>query len=432
MYLRYTYAYPVTRFPTPVLFDTMPCVFGEADKRCVKPNLACNRTRDANRRIPKVRRISTCILSVMIALLMAIMLVEPVSAEQPRPADYDIANGHFYTETVPTPDQASGYPRGYAITNEEGIAFWSEYKRLGGAGVLGYPVSRRFMWNGTVVQVMQKAVLQWEPKSGRANLVEVMDEMGKVPAIDAWLAAKGVPHVQSDSKSADVDALQQISIDRLNGNPAIKKAYLASPDPMFYYGLPTSDVVPMQDGYILRTQRTVLMVWNIDQKWAKAGTVVSGLVGEMVRDSGMFPASVFTAMDAPATLPPPPARPAPAPIANAGVTSSAPAQGANVVATRTGRASWYGSDFQGSPMANGEPYDMYNPTTTACNIYPLGSWLRVTSNRTGRSVIVRVTDTGAFREPFLVDLSYAAFRSIDDPSAGWVNATVELLSGPPR
>lgn len=381
-----------------------------------------------------MRRISTCILSVMIALLMVVVMVAPASAEQPRPADYDIVNGHFYTETVPHSGQASGYPRGYAITNEEGIAFWSEYKRLGGVSALGYPISRRFMWNGFVVQVMQKAVLQWAPQAGRANLVEVMDEMGKSPAIDAWLVTKGIPHAQADSKSASLDALQQMSLERLNGNPAIKKAYLASPDPMLYYGLPTSDITPMQDGYILRTQRTVLMVWNIDQKWAKAGTVVTGLVGEMIRDSGMFPANVFAAMDAPATLPPPPARPAPAPIANAGVTSPAPvpAPSTRVVATRYGRASWYGSDFQGSPMANGEPYNMYDPTTTACNIYPLGSWLRVTSNRTGRSVVVRVTDTGAFREPFLVDLSYAAFRAIDDPAEGWVNATVELLSGPPR
>src|SRR5947208_2253199 len=31
-----------------------------------------------------------------------------------------------------------------------------------------------------------------------------------------------------------------------------------------------------------------------------------------------------------------------------------------------GYATWYGPGFQGHPMYNGQIYDMYDPTTTAC------------------------------------------------------------------
>src|SRR5579883_148402 len=80
----------------------------------------------------------------------------------------------------------------------------------------------------------------------------------------------------------------------------------------------------------------------------------------------------------------------------------------------TGVATWYGPGFQGNTMYDGQPYDMYDPTTTACNIYPLGTWLRVTNPVNGRSVVVQVRDRGAFSHA--LDLSYAAFKSIADPA----------------
>jgi rare lipoprotein A len=90
-----------------------------------------------------------------------------------------------------------------------------------------------------------------------------------------------------------------------------------------------------------------------------------------------------------------------------------------------GVATWYGADFQGSPMANGEPYDMWDPGTAASNIFPLGTRLRVTRVETGQSVVVRVTDRGAFRNPILVDLSYAAFTSLAHQDEGVIRVIVE-------
>jgi rare lipoprotein A len=92
-----------------------------------------------------------------------------------------------------------------------------------------------------------------------------------------------------------------------------------------------------------------------------------------------------------------------------------------------GVATWYGDDFQGSPMANGVPYDMWDPTTAASNIFPLGTLLRVTRVATGQSIVVRVTDRGAFRNPILVDLSYAAFTALAHQDEGVIRVTVEPI-----
>ncbi|MBI4320642.1 MAG: LysM peptidoglycan-binding domain-containing protein [Chloroflexi bacterium] len=78
-----------------------------------------------------------------------------------------------------------------------------------------------------------------------------------------------------------------------------------------------------------------------------------------------------------------------------------------------GMATWYGPGFHGNVMANGQIYDMYDPTTTASNMYPFGTWLEVTNIANGRTVVVQVRDRGAFTHA--LDLSYAAFKELEDP-----------------
>ena len=77
----------------------------------------------------------------------------------------------------------------------------------------------------------------------------------------------------------------------------------------------------------------------------------------------------------------------------------------------TGKASWYGLQFQGHHTATGERYDM-NSLTCAHRSAPLGSWLRVTNLRNQRSVLVRVNDRGPMIEGRVIDLSYAAARAV--------------------
>ncbi|HLH74335.1 MAG TPA: RlpA-like double-psi beta-barrel domain-containing protein [Chloroflexota bacterium] len=92
-----------------------------------------------------------------------------------------------------------------------------------------------------------------------------------------------------------------------------------------------------------------------------------------------------------------------------------------------GLATWYGASFNGQTMSNGRPFDMSNPNTTAANVFSLGTHVRVTRLTTGQSIVVVVTDRGGFRYPDLLDLSYAAFARLADPSIGVIGIQVEAL-----
>ena len=91
-----------------------------------------------------------------------------------------------------------------------------------------------------------------------------------------------------------------------------------------------------------------------------------------------------------------------------------------------GRASWYGADFQGSPTASGELFDMYG-LTAAHRTLPLGSRARVTNLDNGRSVVVRINDRGPFYDGRVVDLSYEAAREIGMVPAGTARVEVAPL-----
>jgi LysM repeat protein len=99
-----------------------------------------------------------------------------------------------------------------------------------------------------------------------------------------------------------------------------------------------------------------------------------------------------------------------------------------VAAADEGYATWYGPGFQGNTMYNGQTYDMYDPTTTACNIYPMGTWLKVTNPANGHSVVVQVRDRGGFHYAF--DLSYAAFKLLANPAVMGISVTYQVVTGP--
>lgn len=72
-----------------------------------------------------------------------------------------------------------------------------------------------------------------------------------------------------------------------------------------------------------------------------------------------------------------------------------------------GLASWYGKRYHGKPTSSGEVYDMY-AMTAAHPTLPIPSYVRVTSVKNGRAVVVRVNDRGPFHSDRLIDLSYVA------------------------
>ena len=79
---------------------------------------------------------------------------------------------------------------------------------------------------------------------------------------------------------------------------------------------------------------------------------------------------------------------------------------------QVGNASWYGKKFHGRTTASGEDFDMFE-LTAAHRQLPLGTYVRVTDLRNGKSVIVRINDRGPFVQGRIMDLSYGAARMLD-------------------
>jgi rare lipoprotein A len=85
-------------------------------------------------------------------------------------------------------------------------------------------------------------------------------------------------------------------------------------------------------------------------------------------------------------------------------------------------ATFYGPGFAGKRMANGRAYNP-NHAVAAHPSYPIGTRLKVTNRRNGRSVVVTVTD----RCSCSLDLSKSAFRRIGNPSQGRIPVSVTRL-----
>ncbi len=356
-------------------------------------------------------------------------------------ADFDLSAGHFFTQTNGSPLGPRG--GGYLVSDDEGIPFWSFFTKIGGPDVLGYPVSRRFLWDGHVCQATQRGILQWNPSTGQVQLANVFDYLSAVGK-DDWLVAAHLAPRSRQTPEEVLPANQPLSFLMLAHyrfawlyqDPPIFRRYFSTPGYYTVYGLPTSPVEDLGPYLAVRFQRVVMYHWKTKVPWADANGVSVGLAGDLFKEVGLIPGEALRVEDgrglgASGPLPVAPPRPAtmaaqlPAPPA-APKAALAPNR-ASQLPVLTGVATWYGAAFQGSRMADGRPYDMYDPTTTAANAYPLGTWLRITRLTTGKSITVQVTDRGAFRYPNIVDLSYAAFAQLADPSMGVIGVRVEPI-----
>lgn len=92
-----------------------------------------------------------------------------------------------------------------------------------------------------------------------------------------------------------------------------------------------------------------------------------------------------------------------------------------------GSASWYGSLFHGRETASGESFDE-NGLTCAHRSLPLGSLIRVTNLRNRKSVVVRVNDRGPVPEDRVVDLSFAAAKTLGFSRRGLAPVRLDLIA----
>jgi rare lipoprotein A len=95
-----------------------------------------------------------------------------------------------------------------------------------------------------------------------------------------------------------------------------------------------------------------------------------------------------------------------------------------------GLASFYSSKFNGKKTASGEIFSQ-NKLTCACNVLPLGTWVRVTNIKNGRSVILKTNDRLHPRMKRIVDLTKAAAVKLGYVATGLTRVKVEVLGKKP-
>ncbi|MFN3597447.1 MAG: septal ring lytic transglycosylase RlpA family protein [Rubricoccaceae bacterium] len=134
-----------------------------------------------------------------------------------------------------------------------------------------------------------------------------------------------------------------------------------------------------------------------------------------------LPASAQSAPQAAATEAPAAAQAAPERIAPGGRRAAA--------GLHRGTASFYARSLHGRRTANGERYD-HQALTAAHRTLPFGTMLRVTNERNGRSVVVRVNDRGPFHRSRVLDVSGAAAQQLGMTRSGTARITFEVVEEP--
>ena len=240
---------------------------------------------------------------------------QPASSPAPAgAADYDIANGHYFTQA------GAGTGLGYRVTDDgsdsagQPIRFWSEFRRLGGITTLGYPVSRRYVGpGGFTYQAFQRGVLQWRPEVAQAYLANTFEQLSAAGR-DAALAEVGIPTpVADDGSGGDWQKALRTRIGWLT-NPEIRARFYggssssrnAAPGvglagswseaaAIQLYGLPASAPVKSGPFIVQRFQRMALQLWVEDVPGMPAkGSVVGILGGDLLKNQGLVPAEAAT------------------------------------------------------------------------------------------------------------------------------------------
>lgn len=89
-------------------------------------------------------------------------------------------------------------------------------------------------------------------------------------------------------------------------------------------------------------------------------------------------------------------------------------------------SSWYGAQYHGKTMSNGQPFDMY-ADTAAHRTLPMGTQLNLTNPANGNSAQVKVTDRGPFIPGRNLDVSYGVARKLGIVQAGVAKLQMEKL-----
>ena len=216
--------------------------------------------------------------------------------------DWDVPDGHFYTQTAP---RGSAADSGFVVSNTGGATLWREFKALGGPAQLGFPISTRWEVNGETFQATESALLQWAPGASEAQLYPVFRLFAEY-GMDDWLEAQGIPRT-----SPELLTERDLSVVRRHAwltNPTLRTAYWSHFDVQGprRFGLPMSEPVRLGPYISQRFERAVLQLW-VDHVpgQPEAGSLVLVQTGDLLRRSSMIPESALVPVPAPAPRPEP-------------------------------------------------------------------------------------------------------------------------------
>ena len=192
-----------------------------------------------------MRRSASC---CFVLLLLVAVSASPAAA-QAAGADGAIANGWFYSQANGQGGGA-GEP-GFAITDDNGVPFWSVFSQTGGVPTYGYPISMPFELDGFLDQAMQKSVFQWTGRGmAYLNVLDILHQDGE----DGWLQTNYLTPPTAEADGAVV---------------------------------------------VVRCQRAVLQQWLTAQPWAAAGQVTVANGGDIAKAAGILPAAALIPQAAP-------------------------------------------------------------------------------------------------------------------------------------
>lgn len=116
-------------------------------------------------------------------------------------------------------------------------------------------------------------------------------------------------------------------------------------------------------------------------------------------------------------------------LADGGLPEAPPAAkdlSAIVTFTQVGRATYYHKSLHGLKTASGERFDT-QAMTAAHRRLKLGTYVRVTNLRNGRSIAVRINDRLPPRSRAIIDLSIKAARELGMFRRGFAKVKLEAI-----
>ena len=210
-------------------------------------------------------------VGLLVAVVVVVAAAAPAHALECEGSELD--DGCLFTIT----GGATSNPiDGYAVTNAAGVPLW-DFVRDREAQAIGYPISQRWSEGPFTLQAFQKVILQWDPGRQRMNYYNTLDALAnRYP----WVELPFVPphQVLEEDQGATLGAIIRNHLALLDQNEAIKERFLREPDWLNLYGLPIRyeeravDVHPA-GVQLLRTQRTVFVVWNVPAPGVTVGRV---------------------------------------------------------------------------------------------------------------------------------------------------------------